>query len=346
MSSLHLLRSAVIGITMIAVTGFGLSPNVATADDVITWRLQTHNPRASWTYLNDTVALTEKIKERTDGRLQIEVYEAGALFSANETFTAVQRGIIPMGTVTPGYILNRSELASIAFGLPGSFENVWEAAYFFFNAGFEQAFREDLLSNHGVYWATSVFFPTEMVLTEPVESVEQFRATRIRSSGSLQRFLTNAGASAPTIAGEEIYQALSTGVVDGAHWGAVTGAASLNLYEVARYHVKPAISVAANGFIINERAMERLPSDIRATLVQTLNEHVWQTTAHNEIDEKVMLRQVQEEYGVQVIELPEAVRDRMRDAALRSWAEEAENGELAAEQIEKMKALLAELGHI
>lgn len=346
MSTLHSLKSTVLGVSLAVVTGLALLPDTAAADDVITWRLQTHNPRASWTYEHDTVALAEKVKERTNGRLQIQVYEAGTLFSATEIFAAVQRGIIPMGTVTPGYILNRSELAAIAFGLPGSFENVWEAAHFFFNTGFEQAFREDLLTKHGVYWATSVFFPTEVVLKKPVESMDQFRSTKIRSSGSLQKFLTDAGASAPMIAGEEIYQALSSGVVDGAHWGAVTGAASLNLYEVAKYHVKPSISVAANGFIINKKAMDSLPPDIRAILVQTLNEHVWQTTAHNEIGETALLRQMQEKQGVQVVEFPPEVRSALRKAALKSWEEEAKKGSKAAQQIEKMKELLTELGHI
>lgn len=346
MKNIRLLKIAVLGVAMIALAGLALVPTQASADDVITWRLQTHNPRASWTYDNDTVALVKKIEERTNGRFRLEVYEAGALFSATEIFGAVRRGIIPMGTVTPGYILDKSELSSIAFGLPGSFHNVWETAHFFFNIGFEEAFREDLLSKHGVYWWTSVFFPTEIVVKNPIESLDDFKATKVRSSGSLQKYLTNAGASAPMIAGEEIYQALSTGVVDGAHWGAVTGAASLNLYEVAKYHVKPSISIAANGFLINKKAMDKLPPDIRSIFVQTLNEHVWRTTAHNEIGETAMLRKVQKEQGVQVIHLPQQVRTALNEAALKTWDEEAKKGEKAAQQIDKMKGLLKELGHL
>jgi TRAP-type C4-dicarboxylate transport system substrate-binding protein len=331
--------------TALVAVSFAISSTHAD-DDVIVWRLQTHNPQSSWTYKHDTVAFAERLHERTGGRLKLEVHPAGSLFPTKEIFNAVQRGIIPIGTVTPGYITNRSELAGIAFGLPNSFHNVWEAAHFFFNKGFEQAFRDDLLEKHGIYWATSVFFPTEMVVKKPIESVEDLKSSKIRSSGILQKFLTESGASAAMIPGEEIYQALATGVVDGAHWGAVTGAASLNLYEVAKYHVRPPISIASNGIMINKKAMDKLPPDIREILISTLNEHVWTTTAHNEIDESIMLRNVQAQHGVKLIHLPESVRTAMNKAALKSWSQEAERGDMAARQIETMKALLSELGYL
>lgn len=330
---------------MLTTLTFAATPAYAD-DDVIVWRLQTHNPQSSWTYKYDTVAFAERVAERTGGRLKLEVHPAGSLFPTEEIFTAVQRGILPIGTVTPGYITNRSELAGIAFGLPSTFHNVWEAAHFFFNDGFEDAFRKDLLEKHGIYWATSVFFPTELVVKKPINSVEDLKGSKIRSSGILQKFLTDAGASAAMVPGEEIYQALATGVVDGAHWGAVTGAASLNLYEVAKYHVKPPISIASNGILINKKAMDKLPADIREILISTLNEHVWLSTARNEIDETIMLRKVQAEQGVKLIHLPESVTTVMNQAATKTWAQEAKKGDKAAQQIKTMKDLLADLGHL
>lgn len=251
-----------------------------------------------------------------------------------------------MGTVTPGYITNRSELAGIAFGLPSTFHDVWEAAHFFFNIGFEAAFREDLLDKHGVYWATTVFFPTELVVKKPINSLEDFRGLKIRSSGTLQQFLTETGASTSMIPGEEIYQALATGVVDGAHWGAVAGATGLNLYEVAKYHAKPPISIAANGVLINQKAVQNLPADVRKGLMQALREHVWSVTALNAVEEKILLRQAQEEQGVELISLPKDVLVAMNKAARKTWQQEASKGEKATEQVDKMKKLLTELGYL
>ncbi len=323
-----------------------LTPLTVVADDVITWRFQTHHPRASVSYADSVEFFKERIEERTDGRLRIEIYEAGGLVSTMEIFPAVQRGIVEMGSISAGYILDRSELSGIAFGLPNAFRDVWEAAYFWHNLDFESVYREDLLENYGVYWATSLFYPTEMVVKEPIESLSDFRGLNLRSIGTLQQFLTRTGAAASSIPGEELYQALATGVVDGAHWGAVTGAESMGLYELAKFHVRPPLNISSNGFIVNERAMDELPEDLREILVQTLAEQSWFTTARNEFREKVVLSEVMEEEGVEVIELPEDVVEAMTDAAASIWEQEAAKGDKAAEAIKRVEAYLEELGYL
>ena len=101
-------------------------------------------------------------------------------------------------------------------------------SHFHKSLGFEDMLREEA-AEEGVYWSTDKVYPTEMVVDRPIESMEDFEGLKIRSSGALQTFLTEAGASASYIPGGELYTALSSGVVDGAHWGAAQGAASMGL---------------------------------------------------------------------------------------------------------------------
>src|SRR5690554_2453498 len=213
----------------------------AAAQETYTWKVQSHWPGASSSYTDSLVRLQRVLDERTDGRLKLKLYEAGALFKAQETFNAVSRGILEMGTISPGYAQDKMTLAGIASGLPFAFRNVWEAAYFHQNIGFEQMLRDEAAKS-GVYWATDKVYPTEMVTSKPINSWEDFTGLKIRSSGALQKFLTEAGASASYIPGSELYTALDSGIVDGAHWGAAQGAASMGLYDVAKYHVQPARS--------------------------------------------------------------------------------------------------------
>lgn len=312
-------------------------------DDPITWRVQTHHPQGSVSYEDSVMFFKERIEERTDGRLQLEIYEAGSLFGWDQIFPAVSRGTIPMGTVGAGYFLDYSELAGIAFGLPNSFNDVWEALHFWRNHEFEETFREHLLEEHDLYWTTSLFYPTEMVVTDRIDSLEDLEAMQIRLTGTLQEFMTEVGAAASTLGGEEIYQALSTGVIDGASWGHIAGAHSMNFYEVAKYHVRPPLNISSNGFIINQEAIEELPDDVREILYQTLDEQVWHTTARSEYGEKVLLREIQEELGVEVIELPDDVQARMDEVAERLWNQEAERGELAAQAVADIEAFMAEI---
>src|SRR5699024_1713892 len=149
------------------------SSTTALAAKPVTWKVQSHWPGASSSYQDSLVRLKTELESRTDGRLKLQLYEHGALFSAQETFNAVSRGILEMGTIASGYAQDKMSLAGIASGLPFAFRNVWEVEYFHHNVGFEAMLREEA-AKHGVYWSTEKVFPTEMVVKKPINSWEDF----------------------------------------------------------------------------------------------------------------------------------------------------------------------------
>ncbi|NWN91863.1 TRAP transporter substrate-binding protein DctP [Marinobacter adhaerens] len=316
------------------------------AQDTVTWKVQAHWPAASSSYTDSLKRLKRVLDERTDGQLQLKLYEAGALFSANETFNAVSRGILEMGVISPGYAQDKISLAGIASGLPFAFRNVWEVAYFHKNLGFEQMLRDEA-AEHGVYWSTDKVFTTEMAVKKPINSWEDFTSLKIRSSGALQKFLTDAGASASYIPGSELYSALDSGIVDGAHWGAVQGAASMSLYEVAKYHVQPALNIAGTDvFLINQKALNKLPEDMQKIVKDTLNEQFWIRTNEYQFKERKALATIQAEQGVKITKLPEDVQARLTEAAKETWEEEGKRSENAQKALNMLKDYLADLGYL
>ncbi|MCO6387610.1 TRAP transporter substrate-binding protein DctP [Aliihoeflea sp. 40Bstr573] len=326
------------------VVALSLTAFTASAQESVTWRVQSHWPQSSSSFADSLEYLRDTLDERTEGRLKLELHAAGGLFGADEIFNAVRRGVIQMGTISPAYAMGEMETAGIAFGLPAAFENEWEAQYFFKTLGFEDMVREDA-AEHGLYYSTDKIFTNEMVLTAKPETADDFRALTIRSSGTLQNYLTDAGAAVSSIPGSELYQALSSGVVDGAHWGAVQGALSMSLYEVARYHVRPPLSIGGiDAFIINQEAIDALPEDVQQILYNTLEEQFWRRTNEYIVGEQRALARAQAEHDVEVIELPQDVRDQMLQAAQASWQREREKGEKAAAAMDLLDDYLAELG--
>ncbi|HEX5512874.1 MAG TPA: TRAP transporter substrate-binding protein DctP [Gammaproteobacteria bacterium] len=321
-------------------------PGTAQKKEVTTWRVQSHWPAASSSYKDSLLVLKKKLEERTDGRLVLEPYEAGTLFSAKETFNAVRRGIIPMGTISPGYIIDQVPLAGVASGLPFAFRNVWEAAYFHKHMGFEQMMRE-ATAKFGVYYSTDKVYPTEMVVRRPINSYDDFTKLKIRSSGTLQVFLTDAGAAASYVPGAELYTALSQGVIDGAHWGAVQGAYSLSLYEVAKYHVRPALNIAGTDvFIINQKALDGLPVDVRKIVIDTLDQQFWERTNEYEYQEEIALAKAQRELGVKLNVLPQDIQQKLSQAALKNWEMEAKRSPESAKAVELLRSFLTNLGYL
>lgn len=316
----------------------------AAAQEVIEWRLQAHLPSGSGSWTDSVVALSDKVAERTDGRLRIAVHPADALMAASEIFPAVRRGVIEMGYTSPAYIMDYVPTAGLAFAVPGAFDEVWEATYFWKQLGFEDLVREEA-ANEGVRYYTDKLYPTEMVLKQPVTSLEEFGKLRIRSAGTLQRFLSEVGATTVHVPGPEIYLALSTGVVDGAHWGAAQEANSLSLYEVARYHVRPPLGMGGvEAFIVNRQAMDALPEDLRKILHDTLEEHFWARTVEYQFQEVKILNELAQTQGVEVIELPEDVQARMREVGRQLREQEAGKSENAAEAVRRLDEYLKVLG--
>lgn len=323
-----------------------LSAAPAAAQETFTWKVQVHWPAASSSYQDSAVRLQRVLDERTNGRLKLELYEAGALFSGKETFNAVSRGILEMGAIAASYAQDKVSLAGIASGLPFAFRNVWEVAYFHKNMGFEQMLRDEA-DEHGVYWSTEKIFPTEMVVKKPIKTWEDFTSLKIRSSGVLQKFLTEAGASASYVPGSEMYSALDSGVVDGAHWGAVQGAASMSLYEVAKYHVKPALNIAGTDvFIVNQKALNKLPEDMQKIVKDALNEQFWIRTNEYLFKERSTLAKVIAEDGVEVNQLPEDVQEKLIQTAQKMWEEEGQRSDNAKKALGMVKELLTELGYL
>jgi TRAP-type mannitol/chloroaromatic compound transport system substrate-binding protein len=339
-------RTVLAGGAAIAGAAALATPAIA-QDKPVTWRVQSHWPRASSSFKDSLELLRGNIDKRTNGRLKLEPFEAGALFGATETFGAVKRGAIPMGTISPAYILGDVSTAGIAFGLPNAFRDVWEAAYYFKHLGFEDMIRKETLDKHGVFYSTDKVYSTEMVVKKEIKTQADYNALTIRSSGTLQQFLTGAGAAASMIPGPELYQALSSGVVDGAHWGAVQGALSMSLYEVAKFHIRPPLNIGGiDAFIINQKAIDELSPEVRMILLNTLEEQFWRRTNEYQFKEELALARAKAKHKIQVIDLPAEVRAKMKEVAKTIWEKERAKSEQTKEAMARLEKFLGDLGYV
>lgn len=329
------------------LAGFCLGIQVShSAEKVIKWKCQSHWPTASSSYKDSLLRLVENIKTRTNGRLVIEPFAAESLVPSPEIFNAVKRGMIEMATASPGYFRDQVPLAGIASGLPFAFREVWQCAYFHKGLGFEQMMRE-ACAPHGVYISTDKVYPTEMVSRKPVEKMEDFKGLKVRSSGVLANFLTALGGAGSYIPGPEIYPGLASGVIDAAHWGAVQGAASMGFYDVCKYHLKPGLNIASTDvWLINQKAMDSLPADIKEILLWSLEEQFWFRTNQYEYLEAITLSKVQKEKGVKLVVLPPEEQKKITEVAVKIWDEEAKKSPECAKAVEMLKDFLKSLGYL
>jgi TRAP-type mannitol/chloroaromatic compound transport system substrate-binding protein len=339
--------SGILILALLTISAPGMYITAVEAQNVTTWRLPAHYPAASVSFKDSVQVVAQVVKERSNGRLILEPYAAGALIPGPEVFNAVKRGMVPIGITSSAYDLAQVPLFNVVAGLPFNFANEWEGVYFHQWLGFEKMVQDELLKNHGVLFFSDKIYTTELSLKKPVRTIEDFKGLKLRSSGILQKYLTSIGAAATMIPGGDIYAGLASGMLDGAHWGAVQGSSSMKFYEVSKYHLRPALNVAATDiWVINKKAFDRLPEDLQQILVSTLEEHFWRRTNQYIYQEALELAKIQKEQNVTLLNMAPEEFAKLQAAALKIWDEVAAMSPECAKAVEMLKEFNRGMGRL
>ncbi len=316
----------------------------AIAQGEVTWRVQAHWPKASSSFTDSLGVIAQLVEERTEGAFKLDLLGAGEFAKGPDIYNIVRKGVVPMGTISPSYINDQSQVATFVYGIPGTLRQAWEMEHAMKNLGVEALVNEDL-NPDGVHLMCEKVLPTEMVVSKKIESAADFRGLKIRSSGSMLDYLAAAGAAPQFIPGSELYQALSSGVVDGAHWGAAIGAQSMSLWEVCKYHYKPVLAQTTDAFILNTDALEALPDDLRRVLVDTIEKRFFLRSAEYQHFEAIALSEGVTNDGVEVMQLPEDVLEMLATASATILETEGQKGERAAKAADVYRTLMKDMGY-
>lgn len=316
------------------------------APKVFKWKMQAHWPAASASFKPLKDFFEQKITKLTDGRLQVTLYPAGALVPFREIFDSCRKGTIEMAVASPAYWMTIVPIAAVAANMPMTFRDAWEGLYFHNSAGFEDMLKE-AHAKHNLLYYTEKIFPTALIGKKPIRKLEDFKGYKIRSSGMIADMLKDLGAAPTLIPGEELYMALQTGVVDGAHWGAALGALSMKLHEVAKFYIQPDLAMAGTDvIIINRDAFNTLPRDIQIILDMALKERLTQRTIEYTMEEMAALNTMKKDFKVTVNTLPPEDQKKMLEVSIRQWDKVAARDPDAAKAVVMLKDYLKKLGHI
>jgi len=315
------------------------------AQGQVTWRVQSHWPKASGSFDDSLGVLATMLEERTEGAFKLELFGAGEFAKGPDIYNLVRKGVVPMGTISPSYILDKAQAAGFLYGIPGTLRENWEPQQAAKNLGIEDLVNEELIPD-GVRLMSEKSYPTEMVVSKKIESADDFKGLKIRSSGTMLDYLAAAGAAPQFIPGSELYQSLSSGVVDGAHWGAAIGAQSMSLWEVCKYHYKPALGFTIDAFIMNEQQLQDLPADLRTAILDLMEIRFFQRSAEYMHQEAIALSEGIANQGVEVVQLPDDVLQLFSQASSSILETEKAKGDIAVKAYDAYHGLMKDLGYV
>jgi TRAP-type transport system periplasmic protein len=212
--------------------------------------------------------LAERVKEMTNGELQIEIYPAAQLGQQNEAFEQLNLGVIDM-TMSPISLMDKVYPAIRVFDLPFLFES-FEHFQRAVDGEFGKAAVEGLLasSNTRMLGASGLGFRDMIFRGEPVTSVAGMHGLKMRAPEAHLwiRMFELLGARPTPVTWGEVYTAMQTGVADGLESPAVA-ALDMKFDEVTSSVVLTHHMFGNMGVCINETRFQRLKPEFQEAIL-------------------------------------------------------------------------------
>jgi C4-dicarboxylate-binding protein DctP len=213
--------------------------------------------------------LASCVKERTKGKLLIEVYPSGQLYSQKESLKAVAMGSVEMSDE----LMDKAEVIDPIFGVGltntyiiTSYEMAWA---FLDHPVYRKIIEEAFAKKLGVKPLMYMSSGTASLLTNskrPVKKPGDVKGMLIRVSGksSMDKIYAMGGKATIMSSGEQI-MALQRGTVDGA-WTSPGDGVSRKIWEVQKYATASQSIVITHPFLINLKFFNNLPPELQTEL--------------------------------------------------------------------------------
>ena len=261
----NVIKAGVVAAAAGATTVF---PKVASASKKkIRWRMQTHWPTGVGYYKDVYVRFCDRVRAATDGELDITPLPPGSIVPTKDVFEALGRGLFEISLIWPTYWMGKIPVTAYVNGQLFSWENAAEMYAYFYDMGAIDIFRQ-AYGDKGVRFVGPLpMAGVGLFSRKPLRTLDDFKGYKVRSTGIAAQVFQRAGATPVFFPGAELYQAMQTGVCDGAHWGTISAGWDMKLQEVSKYIVRPNLAEINNGEIImNHKKWDALPKDFQAIL--------------------------------------------------------------------------------
>ncbi len=213
----------------------------------------------------------KEVEKRTNGKVAISYFPGGTLTPAAQTYDGVVKGIADIGFSVFAYSRGKFPLMEV-IDLPLGYKNATQATDLInaFYAKFQPKELDEVkilyLHAHG---------PGVLHSKEPVSTLDDLKGKKIRATGLAAKIVTAFGGAPVGTTMPETYDALRTGVADGAmapveslkgwKWGEVVSSTTLNY----------ASAYSTGMFVImNKEKWAALPPDVQKVFTEVSQEWV------------------------------------------------------------------------
>ena len=269
--------------------------------------------------------LAKNIDIMTNGRLKIKVYAGGELVPPLETFQAVSKGMVQMGSAASYYWAGKVPEAQFFTTLPYGLTPQERIAWLYAGGGLE-------------LWAELYepfnLVPIPMINTgvqmggwfrKEIKSLADVKGLKFRIPGFGGKVMAKAGANVILLPGSEVFVALERGVIDATEWVGPYHDKRLGLYQAAKYYYYPGWHEPSSvvELMVNKKAWNSLPADLKAIVkAAALENYVW-SLAEFDAKNGEALNEMIQKHGVKLRKFPDDVLAQLKKLSKEVLEEEA-----------------------
>jgi len=218
------------------------------------------------------IMFAEKVKEKTNGRVEVQVYPNSQLYKDEDVLNAIQQGNVQMAAPATSVITKLYPQWQV-FDLPFAFANEEQVQQAMDGEIGEKLFT--MLTDQNLLGLTMWDNGFKHMSSNKNELIkpEDFAGQKFRvmSSKMLEEQFNAVGANPTPMAFGEVYSALEQGVIDGQE-NTLSNIYSKKFHEVQKYMTLSGHGYLGYAVITNADFWNGLPDDVRAQVKEALDE--------------------------------------------------------------------------
>lgn len=299
-------------------------------------RIQTSMNAGESFYVNMDKYWVPRLAEMTGGEVTIELAPAGAIVPYNETMDAVANGILSGDFTTTVYFAGRSRAFSLIGDLIAGYDRPEQVSAFCYHGGGKemlQSIYDEMTGGQVVVVGCSPVAREAFVSKVPIRGVDDMKGKKIRApEGLAAEVFKRAGASVVVLPSSETYTGIDKGVVDAADFSTYTMNDSVGFEKVAKFPIYPGIhSMPIQQLTINKSVWDELTPAQRQIIDIWYRGLIDDLRMRNEISDRELVARdaADTASGIEIVNWPQAERDKFRAIAAEAWAEYAKGDPLA-----------------
>ena len=290
--------------------------------------------------------LAKRIGELSDGQLEIQVFAAGELVPAMESFQAVSDGTVEVGSGASYYWAGKEPatqwFAAVPFGLNAQGMSAW------FHGADGLKLWEEVYAPFNLIPRPGGSTGVQMGgwFNKKINSIDDFKGLKMRIPGLGGKVIAKAGGTVVLLPGGEIFTSLERGVLDATEWVGPLHGLRFGFYKAAKYYYYPGWHEPGTylEYFFNKKAYESLPKDLQHIVDAACMENELWVLAQFDARNGAALQTLIHKHKVPVVPFPDAVLSALMPMAEAVVEEEAAKSPMATKVNASFKKFSKEVG--